>query len=453
MVQEILAFSVAPLVAAGLGALYSVRLVDRAKDVRFAVFLLLFAALGAVETVGLWRVLTVEGHGYSDTLVEVTGTSVTLLAFAAVFVTGRILDSEEGELQEMNQQIKEMRADLEEERQTNELLRDRLEELEIYDEMVSSVPDMVFAIDDRGRFIEVNEAMHRLLGFPEEDLLEMSFHGVMAEEKTGELTVESEEQKVLVEHQARTKEGENFPVELHMARLRGKSDVTKGIVGMARDITERKEREQRLDVLNRFFRHNVRNELTVVKGSAGLLVDNLSGEQRKYAERIHERAEVLEQMSDKARTVGHLLDARPEIFEFDALDTIESAVSGFRDSTPGITVEAPEGLRVEAVEGLEFAIENLVENAVEHSEKDTPRVEVRATAQDDEAVIEVHDDGVGIPRQEIQTITEGTEDPLQHGSGIGLWAVKWIVERSNGDLSFGESPLGGALVTLTFNRA
>jgi signal transduction histidine kinase len=42
---------------------------------------------------------------------------------------------------------------------------------------------------------------------------------------------------------------------------------------------------------------------------------------------------------------------------------------------------------------------------------------------------------------------------MTHSSGLGLWAVNWIVQRSHGDLAFDESPLGGARVTLTFHRA
>ncbi len=451
MVQDILAFSLAPILAAVVGVLYTVKLVDRARDIRFAVFTLLFGLVAAVETLELWRVITGDVDGYSDVRVQSVQTSLAFVASASVFLVGRVLNTEEGAIQEMEQELKQVRADLHDEREEKRDLENRLGKLEIYDEMVSSVPDMVFAIDESGEFIEVNEAMHRLLGFDQEEFMELDFHRVLAGERAGELTVESEEQKVLVEHEARTKDGDSFPVELHMARLRGKSDVTKGIVGMARDITERKEREQRLGVLNRFFRHNVRNELTVVSGSADLLVENLAGDERKYAQRIKERTQVLEQMSDKARTIGNLLDSRPELLSFDVYDTVERALESFRDDAD-VSTNCPRNLRVEAVEGLEFAVENLVDNAVEHSGADRPKVEVKVEEHDDLVYVEVHDDGEGIPEHEVRTIVEGAEDPLQHGSGIGLWAVKWIVQRSKGELEFGDSPLGGTKVTMKLNR-
>jgi nitrogen fixation/metabolism regulation signal transduction histidine kinase len=40
-----------------------------------------------------------------------------------------------------------------------------------------------------------------------------------------------------------------------------------------------------------------------------------------------------------------------------------------------------------------------------------------------------------------------------HGRGLGLWLVKWTVERSGGQLSFGESDIGGNCVRLRLRRS
>ncbi len=454
MVLEMAVYSALPLAAVAFGGAYTVKLVDREKDVRFTVYLFLLAALGALEVVQLWNLFSMETAAYGDTYSEALQASMSVAAAAGVYVTGRALEEEETEMKKMDQEVKELRADLQDERSRRETLEREVENFEIYDEMLSSVPDMVFALDESGGFVEANETMYQQLGFTKDQLMEQDFHSVMAQEQAGEMTAEAEEQKVLVEHEARTRDGESFPVELHMARLRGSSDVTKGIVGMARDITERKEREQQLGVLNRFFRHNVRNELTVIIGSADVLVDSLKDKEREYAERIQDRAKVLEQMSEKARTIGNLLDQRPETHVFEVRSTVERAISEFTEEDGELTVEAPENIEVEAVEGLEFAIQNVVENALEHVDEDRPQVEVRVSEDDSgRVVIEVHDDGDGIPRHEIETIAEGTENPLQHGSGIGLWAVKWIVDRSDGELRFSDSPLGGAEVSIELYRA
>ncbi|PSP21125.1 hypothetical protein BRC61_06500 [Halobacteriales archaeon QH_10_65_19] len=47
----------------------------------------------------------------------------------------------------------------------------------------------------------------------------------------------------------------------------------------------------------------------------------------------------------------------------------------------------------------------------------------------------VVDDGSSMPDDEIASVSAGTETPLQHSTGIGLWQLKWAVTKFNGDLS------------------
>ena len=58
----------------------------------------------------------------------------------------------------------------------------------------------------------------------------------------------------------------------------------------------------------------------------------------------------------------------------------------------------------------------------------------------------VADNGPGIPESERRVFTEGTETPLSHGSGLGLWLTEWIVTRSNGHLCFEENDPRGTVV-------
>jgi len=78
------------------------------------------------------------------------------------------------------------------------------------------------------------------------------------------------------------------------------------------------------------------------------------------------------------------------------------------------------------------------------------RVEISADA--DCPRITVSDDGPGIDHDEIAVLEAGSETPLRHGSGIGLWLVKWVVDRSSADLSFDAGP-GGTDVTIRFQQS
>jgi len=48
----------------------------------------------------------------------------------------------------------------------------------------------------------------------------------------------------------------------------------------------------------------------------------------------------------------------------------------------------------------------------------------------------ISDDGPGIPVAELNALDRGTEDPLKHTTGLGLWQLKWAVMTLNGDVSF-----------------
>ena len=64
--------------------------------------------------------------------------------------------------------------------------------------------------------------------------------------------------------------------------------------------------------------------------------------------------------------------------------------------------------------------------------------------------VRVADDGPGIPAAEVNVLERGYETPLEHGSGLGLWIVNWIVTESGGGISFDENDPRGSVVTLRF---
>jgi signal transduction histidine kinase len=67
--------------------------------------------------------------------------------------------------------------------------------------------------------------------------------------------------------------------------------------------------------------------------------------------------------------------------------------------------------------------------------------------------VSVADDGPGIPDHERAVLTDGEETALEHGSGLGLWLVHWVVERSGGRLSFAENDPRGSVVRMDLRPA
>jgi signal transduction histidine kinase len=79
-------------------------------------------------------------------------------------------------------------------------------------------------------------------------------------------------------------------------------------------------------------------------------------------------------------------------------------------------------------------------------------VTVRAATLETGVVIEIEDDGPGIPESELDPLAAGGETQLVHGSGAGLWIVDRVVRYSGGTVEF-DSSESGTVVRLILDRA
>ncbi|MFB6128118.1 MAG: histidine kinase N-terminal 7TM domain-containing protein [Halolamina sp.] len=213
------------------------------------------------------------------------------------------------------------------------------------------------------------------------------------------------------------------------------------------DVTTREQRRQRLNVLNRVLRHNLRNDMNVVLGHAELLSERLEAGDAEKAEAIVRQAEGLVELGEKARQLDRISTA-PDA-SFDAAAVVETATATATDETaaatatdggpaasvgePAVTVQTPSTATVRGdPETLAVVVENLVENALIHG---AGRVSVTLSAADGYDLV-VADDGGGIPEAELAAVLEGSETALQHGSGVGLWLVRWGTDVLGADLTF-----------------
>jgi signal transduction histidine kinase len=213
-----------------------------------------------------------------------------------------------------------------------------------------------------------------------------------------------------------------------------------------RDVTDRETREQRLSVLNRVPRHNVRNKLDVILARADLVADD------ELRQGIRESATDLLALSNKARDAeAMMMDSTESPEPVDVSAVVRNVAEEFRTEVPNaeISVTCPEELTISSHRSiLDNVLTELVDNAVTHS-NDEPTVDISASRVSDGAVeVSVADDGPGIPERERQILADGTETQLEHANGIGLWFVNWAVVQLGGDLSFAENDPKGSVVTV-----
>lgn len=314
--------------------------------------------------------------------------------------------------------------------------------------VLSELDDAILILGDDGHVIDLNPAAKNLLDAGDDALGQQlsSVHAQLA----GLLEDGNTHDTIGLERDGRLRY-----FDLRVSELTGAYGVLSGRVVSLRDVTEVRQRGQRLDVLNRILRHNVRNELNVVRGKIELTKMEHTGELAKLDDAIDGLDGVVER-SNKVGRLSRLLEAD----ESGALDIATELRGEYSQGTPTrytgqVELELPQELFVTGGPSLVSAFDELVTNALEHNDSDEPCVSISVdeTASDDTHVIlAVTDNGPGIDRQEVEAILDGRETPLQHSSGVGLWLVHWLVQRAGGTLSF-ENTGDGCTVRVRLPRA
>jgi signal transduction histidine kinase len=213
------------------------------------------------------------------------------------------------------------------------------------------------------------------------------------------------------------------------------------------DVTAERQRRQRLSVLNRILRHNLRNDLGVVQSYADHVAETVDDEAAEDAVGvIEEQSAGLLELGEKARRAADALDEGREDTEVVLADLVGEMVADL-DAEDDVAVAVPPDLRLRSdARSLRLVVRSLVENAVEHGGGD---VEVAYDGTDDgAALLSVRDDGPGIPDHEREVIEAGEESALAHGSGLGLWLARWGTTALGGDVSFETPESGGTTVRL-----
>ncbi|QCC58182.1 PAS domain S-box protein [Natrinema thermotolerans] len=329
--------------------------------------------------------------------------------------------------------------------------------------LFENVPDGVVSVSNLsdGPIVEaVNPAFERLFGYEESTLVGESLDEFVVP------TDRTDEAETLNRRGSRGKVGEaevkrrtvnglrDFRLRVVPIEMDGSSDRA---FGLYTDITERKQRQKRLEILNRVLRHDLRNGMNIIEGCAEMLADAVGEDE--YVETIRNRTNELVGLAEKTRAVERVLDCdQAPTGPLDISASIDRAIDRLEDAAPAVEVTRtlPDGVQARADEYLETAIYQVLENAVEHSDRDRPAVDVtlRDCPDDELLTLSIADDGPGIPDEERELL-EGEREitQLRHGSGLGLWLVNWVVTQTGGQLSFADNDPRGTVVTLEVPRA
>jgi two-component system, NtrC family, sensor histidine kinase HydH len=214
---------------------------------------------------------------------------------------------------------------------------------------------------------------------------------------------------------------------------------------------QQRERDRRLASLGEMsavLAHEIRNPLASLKGNAQLLAAALpEGEKpRAKAERVVEEAVRLERLTQDllafVRT-GELSRAPADVAEL--ARTAAAAVTGeVTVSTEGAPASwSLDGARMHQV------LVNLLENAVAAG----PPATLSVASKGRMLVIEVSDNGPGVPADERDKVFEPFFTNKTRGTGLGLAIARRVVELHQGTITIGDAPGGGARFSIELPEA
>jgi len=327
--------------------------------------------------------------------------------------------------------------------------------------LVEESDDVISIVDTDGRFQYQSPSVERVLGYdPDNTIGDAAWEYIHPDDREAAMEmfrgmVTDPGTTVSSEYRVRRADGSWRWMEASSSNQPDASPI-EGFVVNSRDITDRKEREQVLRIVTRMLRHNLRNDMNVIRGQAEMIRSEASGAVADDAARIVDVSDGLLEMAEKEQVVTEILQADSEKREVELGELLQVVVSTagaeYPDAT--ITVDCPDGATIEtAAAELEQVISELVTNAIVHNESASPEVALTVTETDGTTRIDVADNGPPISEMERNILVDEAErTPTYHGQGVGLWLVKLITFRLGGTIVVEENSPTGNVVGIEFSE-
>lgn len=216
-----------------------------------------------------------------------------------------------------------------------------------------------------------------------------------------------------------------------------------GWMATLRDVTDREIRRQRLEVLNRLVRHDLRNQVSVIQAHAEAVSDSVESEElQDHLATVNQSADSLATLGKKAKTVEEVLGTdRETTFRLD--EFVDDVVADCEDRWPEATfraVDAPEDAVETDRRVAAFVLETLVEELFNGADAAEATVEFALTPVGTGGQhllrIDVWSNSAALSEQDVDVVEAGSETPQKHGTGVGLWVTNWAVTDLGGELSF-----------------
>lgn len=332
-----------------------------------------------------------------------------------------------------------------------------------------------------GRWHEVNRSLSALLGYPERELLTMTFGDITHPDDVGKdidalaRLVAGEISTYQVEKRYVTASGAVVWVLLSVTVARDVAERPRYFVSQMLDITDRRRHADQLRDLVAMLSHDLRTPATTIAGMADLLLDaDECGveEHAAFARRIGVAAHSMHALLEDTLTVSTLdadaVAARPQSVEVDAMvaEVVAEVVAGLAPSATVRLRPSAAGARAWIdPQHLERVLANLVGNAQKYGgttitvSTGADGAPVAAAPSTGSVWVSVSDDGPGVPDDFVPRLydrfsrSDSARLGPRRGTGLGLHIVKTLLELNGAGIAYAHAPGGGACFTVSMPEA
>lgn len=211
-------------------------------------------------------------------------------------------------------------------------------------------------------------------------------------------------------------------------------------------------------LLNRVTRHDIRNDMNVVMAWAEQLEDHIDGGGERMRRRILDSSRHVVDITTAVREFVETLQTNddPDLQTTDLRDVLTDELAKRRatfDNAEFVVDGEIPRVDVRANELLASVFRNVLNNAVQHNDGETPRVEITVAESGEIVTVTVCDDGPGIPPDQRDAVVGRTDRGLDHSAaGLGLYLVDTLVDQYGGTLQIGDADLGGVAIAIELTK-
>nr|XP_061811868.1 sensor protein kinase WalK-like [Nerophis lumbriciformis] len=321
--------------------------------------------------------------------------------------------------------------------------------------ILASMAEGVVAVDSKDRVVHINRVAADLLGSAPEAAAGKPIWEVTRIHEISEVLAETMRERQPAQRVARLPGRPDRELELHATPLRNGSGELQGAVLVLDDVTQLR----RLETVRTDFVGNVSHELktpvTVIRGMVETMLEDSEMEpttRRSFLAKVQGQAERLSSLVTDLLSLSRLESEPAEDQRVDVGDVVRDTVRALLPASDAkrlriVTDLPPEPMMVRAEEErLGVAVSNLLDNAIKFSPLGGT-IEVSAKRVRHEAMIAVHDHGIGIEPRHQERIFERfyrvdkARSRELGGTGLGLAIVKHAALSFGGRVAL-ESQLG-----------